>query len=80
MDNERAGMSDLKFCKDCKHYRRRWGWAMCNAVREPVTGGPGAFADIQRRPNGLTTDCGPEAKRFEPKPPRRGFFDWLLNR
>jgi hypothetical protein len=71
-------MTDLKLCKDCKHYKKNWfehltgggdRFDMClnpvvsgNLVTGKVKGG--RFCDMMRLSYGK---CGEEGKYFEPK-------------
>ena len=71
-------MTDLKLCKDCKHYKKDWNARFTgfgdtldtchnpvlseNLVTGKVKGG--RFCDLMRLPYG---GCGEEGKYFEPK-------------
>lgn len=59
-------MSEIKLCKDCKHYAgSRGGLHFCGKRPCPVTGGAKDFADIERNGTGF---CGLDAKYWAPKP------------
>ena len=58
-----------RFCKDCKHYRRKWfsdgRCASPKIPRDKVTGAlPTRYAEVVRE---LTNWCGPQADWFERK-------------
>lgn len=73
--------TEPKFCKDCKHYSLEWAQHRCGFVRDPISGGPGAFADIERKGAGHRTGCGSDGRRFEPKDvATRGFWAALFFR
>lgn len=68
----------MKLCTDCKHHSNEKGIDYCGAFIDPVNGRPGAFADVERRGAGLTTGCGADGKRWEPKPQEVSFFRKLF--
>lgn len=63
-----------KTCTTCKHYRSGSFWsthlARCAAYTDPVSGGPGAFCDIEREGSGYRTGCGSQGRRWEGASPR----------
>ena len=75
----------MKLCKDCKHYRRGpYGIVQeCRAVvlREPridpVDGDElqGLYEECFHT-RGIRGRCGPDAKFFEPLPPKRWWEFW----
>jgi len=69
-------MTDLKLCKDCKHYKRDWGARITGygdtfdlCLHPALTGNVvtgksnGKYCDHMRKYYG----CGMDAKFFEPK-------------
>lgn len=61
-------MSEIKLCKDCKHYIERTGNVikLCAVGKiEPVMGWLDESCQLARTPYG---SCGVEAKNFEQKP------------
>jgi len=65
-------MSNTKFCKDCKHFRRSSLSVLdaCKA-REHIEPVRGEKAGVERawRMRETGFECGKNAKLFEPKPP-----------
>lgn len=72
-----SGMTDLKLCKDCKHYKRDWSARITGfgdtfdlCLNPALTGNVvtgrfnGKYCDMMRR---NYAGCGEEGKYFEPK-------------
>ena len=72
-----------KLCRDCKHYRPTFllgsELAKCEAIAGPdylVNGRDRQYCAVARQYD--ITDCGPSARLWEAKPPRRGWFRAFL--
>lgn len=71
--SQTEGKNQMKFCKDCKWYKRNSVdpgeflkcWQPSIITFNKVSGkARGAWCDIERKSHGM---CGKEAKLFEPK-------------
>jgi len=75
----------MNYCKDCKHcvparivFIRFSEFDKCRHTLDPVSGKVKHFCEIERKNWGLLDVCGPDAKYFEPKPAKVGFWKRLF--
>lgn len=60
-------------CVDCAYHSKELGHHRCSWRTDPVTGGPGGFADLERR-YVINGSCGINGTNFKP---REGQFSGL---
>lgn len=77
MHNAGLEVDSMKICEDCQHLTRI---GLCTSPENGVsmvTGKPTPMFANERRSAGVsviftgTVKCGPEAKHFQPKPPKK---------
>lgn len=56
----------VPLCVDCEHHSLKHGHHMCNWRVNPVTGGPGGFADNERM-YAINGSCGLSGSNFRPR-------------